>query len=205
MDQTNRSTPRPIALDEFEFEQYSLSVEGRCVPLVAKWLAEKRDTSNGLGARFRRVFGGEDRQFVRASLDGSHNRRLFDSVADSQGRYGQANDHEAVFREFGFTSITEVRSPIDNPDVNNVIVDAAANLARGRGICIFIAESSDAPGHAVAIHCSRGGNLHFFDPNRGVYKLFDAAAFLREWRLTYEEIGVHHYLEAGEPALIYVL
>lgn len=61
---------------------------------------------------------------------------------------------------------------------------AADSLPKGKSVCFEILikrPGLETAGHAVSIYRSRGGTLHFFDPNAGAYEVRDVQQFMEAW------------------------
>jgi hypothetical protein len=194
---------REFAFTQRDFEDGNDPSAGRCVPLVAKWLAEKRDTSNGRLASLGRWFGEEDRSFVGASYRFDRNRQLYDSVAELQQQYSESRDLYLPFEAMKFQFIQNIHPQETTTDVAAFILRSMDELIRCRGIAILLDIIGQPKGHMVGIYRSNGGNLHFFDPNFGVYRIRDGSHFVDAWVETYQQINTRFFMSADRAALMY--
>jgi hypothetical protein len=205
--QMNEGSLRLFAIREFEFNQFDITTsqadsdDGRCVPLVAKWLSEKRDTSNGWLARFGRRFGGEDRDFAGPSYNLDYNVQIYKAVADIQAVYSRTSEMYDVFQAF---NLKPKSTSAERPDVIEGIVEATNALGLHSGFAVNLKITGKAVGHMIGIYRSKGGNLHFFDPNFGIYKINDLQNFLQAWQKNYTDLKTEFYLDATKAAIINV-
>jgi hypothetical protein len=174
---------------------------GRCLPLVALWLAEKRDTSNGRVAGIKRLISGEDRRLVGSQYDIEKNMNIYTSLDSMTEQYfADRNNIENLFLRAGFTVLSAEKPEISRKDVPEAIYEGIQGLGIRQLMAVIFPSRGAQAFHALGFYRSRGGNLHVFDANFGAYKLYDVLGFLKAWLDNYTALGFRWYLDARFPA-----
>ncbi|MGI3776488.1 MAG: YopT-type cysteine protease domain-containing protein [Janthinobacterium lividum] len=185
----------------------STDPKGVCLALSGAWLKEKRTRTNGsFSAALDLV--GLDRKFHVTNVTEDREKKIVTAATERQNAYeksgGTANDRlDRLLRESGMRYDPGLSAAMEDcvrqhPDPGDwrPVTDIAltftsatsdACLPEGRGVCIAV--DVDGRGHAVAAYRSRGGSLHFFDPNLGVFKVGNPAGFFAEWVARYAASG----------------
>jgi hypothetical protein len=209
--------------DQFQFEE---AEDGVCAGLVINWLLEKMSTSNGFRASIARAFGGgTSRSFYGAATPGRQEAVL------RSGRRAQQAYEAAGLRTMRY-SLAEAGLQVDdattghantsslNPsgalvmgrgDANRPVarvveslVQAASEFLLSKGCGLIVGITLDRGGHTVGIYRSHGSNIHFFDPNIGVFKVRDLSAFLESWLDYYRFKSITVRLDTRDETFIYV-
>jgi hypothetical protein len=183
---------------------------GACLGLVLKWLAEKKNTSNGLGASLSRLMGGRDNRTFHGTKPMALQVPVLRGAMQLHGNYeggtmlhGSDLAMSDVITEVGLTfdeSLSDqanttggaqimVRGANNLPaiDMNHSLEVASAFLAKGRGMIVSVRVGSGA--HVIGVYRSHGSNIHVFDPNIGVFKVSNLIGFMMSLVDYYEVRG----------------
>jgi hypothetical protein len=180
---------RSHALKEYKFQQRKHNPAfGVCLPLTLMWIKEK--LTDGI---FARLLRGERMFSASSSGVGVHARNgsTMAQAARSQVS-GTGVDMSPLEREFGLVPTHHTLALSYRRDSNNIrVVDfattlahAGAELRHGQAVCVEVEvrrADEKIAGHAIAMYRSRGGKLHFFDSNAGVYTVHDLQGFMQAW------------------------
>jgi hypothetical protein len=131
-------------------------------------------------------------KFIDKGKSGPRNESTMLAGAMTQLAY-RAGTKQTVAQELGLMEGSHDQSPVIYRDpehnipvrVEDETIEAAAkNLPKGNAIVIELKQTGGS-GHAIAFYRGRQGTLHFFDPNAGVYKVFESGSsilnFVRAW------------------------
>lgn len=165
--------------------------DGMCAGVTLKWLQEKLGGSNS-------VFRRSAKDFVHSpTLAQITNLRISAAVAQIDHDKNMISLVELLERNHvTATPMKEYKNKDRGPapehmaytDIPINFVRICRDMQKGSGVLMrtTIKDKSGNTGHhATAIYKSRGGSLHFFDPNAGSYKIKNPAEFIKAWVETY--------------------
>lgn len=167
---------------EYKFQQRRSAPtdsRGECLAVCLMWIKEKITASKfGLfrHSAFTAAPGGEHRHNLgimqRAHALGGH--ASSNQLAVLESALGLEHD-------IGVPAVSVGERNSANYDVVASLTALLAELQPGVAACADISIENRPAGHAVAMYRSRSGNLHFFDPNCGIYRIQHTGGFLQAW------------------------
>jgi hypothetical protein len=137
-------------------------------------------------------------KFIDKGKSGPRNESTMLAGAMTHSAYLAKSTH-TVARELGLIEAAHDPRPKVKPGDSNIPVRiedetigaAGMDLPKGNAIVIELQQRErSGSGHAIAFYRSRGGTLYFFDPNAGVYEVFQSEAsnvlkFVQAWLEVY--------------------
>ncbi len=168
---------------------------GVCMGVVLNWTKEKLATSNGLFRRDGPLLNPTTKRFSNPLFGESGPRNESTMLAGAMTHLAYvAKSRGTVARELGLIEgAHDPRPTVRQGDGNipgriedSTIAAAGTGLPKGNAIVVEL-EQDDGSGHAIAFYRSRGGTLYFFDPNAGVYEVFESNIlnFVQAWLEVY--------------------
>ncbi|WP_413992479.1 YopT-type cysteine protease domain-containing protein [Labrys okinawensis] len=174
---------------------------GICASLVADWLKEKVLGSNSLFSTSQKTFtagGGDDKNSAKVAS-------LMRSAAPGQIEYAaNGNIHnlykgKELYLHDAPAQKNKGSAPTYQPvtDIQRSFRDLCegTDFQGGAGLVMSMTFLKIPGGaiiarHAVGAYKSKAGQVHFFDPNVGIYKLNSFSGFITAWISAYEAQGM---------------
>jgi hypothetical protein len=179
--------------------------DGRLLSTSSKRFANPINPISRLSAGISPAKGSVLEKFLDKGKSGVRNQTTMLSGAMTQSAYisGGSSGRSSVARELGLQPSSYVPEGLTQIDPENAsiykplrvadasIAAAGTGLPKGNAVLIEIDQIKGA-GHAIAFYRSRGGVLYFFDPNAGVYSIFESQptellTFVKAWLAVYVE------------------
>jgi Yersinia/Haemophilus virulence surface antigen len=209
--------PFAYAFQEYEFIQSDVAAptslsasELPCFALVANWPAEKKKTSNGMRGTVSRIFGGNKRDFYGPASPAQ--QAMFQDAMNIQRDYAQMPEEGPAARQ----TLDRVGLKIDEPTTDQVnhamILVVAISLAMEQAVShlhmgsemMVRCQIDKEIFHAIGIYRSRGGNIHVFDPNHGVFKVTNVGEFFASLENDYISKGLFLNLDWEGEKFLYI-
>jgi hypothetical protein len=211
--------PLTHAIREYDFQDQVApglnDHDGACLGLVANWLEEKKNTSNGIRRLVPERLGGKKRKRAfYGPVSGEQKGEVLQQALKVQRllyeKFHKKSDSDSKRRTFMLLGleIDEVNTQVANsafePTVDLCVSfqKATTYLLQGRGVAV--SASVQGP-HSIGIYRSHGGNIHVFDPNFGVFKVADVVRFFESMRQEYIGLGVTFEFNLVSEKFLYIL
>ena len=185
-----RYSTKYLKFQQRKSSQSFANSNGVCLELALMWIKEKLSTTN---SKYKKT-KSNNKIFSTPSVDNDihyYNANIMNTAQKYRIPTGDGADLGPINAELNLVQDSHsLGLSWKNEDGIRVVVFpltraiAADRLPKGKAVCfeVFVRRPSlENAGHAVSIYRSRGGTLHFFDPNAGAYEVRDIQQFMEAW------------------------